>query len=568
VKVNLADPTLPIDAKWHRFKTDINSYRLPEILDYPFYYQPHALAKHAARQLQDYLMIGDFSGHNFGLNPNNTELAIGKMFGILVVKNRVGEIGFLAAFSGKLGNSNNHSFFVPPVYDLLDQDGFFRTEEKEIVGLTKKIEDLKNNAGYVSFKSAMSEWEDQKLREMNAFKIQLKENKRIRDEKRKHLNELAEEDWNKNKEELNEQSKKEQLALKKMKRVLLDERITWNSQLALFDDEIERIENERSERSSSLQQRIFSEYTFLNAHSEEKSLFDIFKNHPLKHPPAGAGECSAPKLFQYAFKRGYEPIALAEFWWGKSPISDIRVHKDFYPACRGKCEPILTHMLKGLKVASNPMLLPAAPEQEIEVLYRDEHFAVINKPAELLSVPGKFVSDSVFTRSKHLFPHAEGPIIVHRLDMSTSGIMVLALTKKAHANLQRQFLKRTVKKTYLALLNGTFSEENGKINLPLRVDLDDRPRQLVCYAHGKKACTRWEVLKRNEKTTKVAFYPITGRTHQLRVHAAHALGLGTPIVGDDLYGTRNDRLYLHAWKIALKHPFSGEPFEQHTKDPF
>ncbi len=566
--MNIPEATLSTDPKWHRFSTNINTYCLPELLDYPFYYQPHELAKLAAEQLQGYLMVDGFNGHNFGLNPKETELAIGKMFGVLVVKNKLDEIGFLAAFSGKLGNSNSHSYFVPPVFDLLDKDGFFRSEEKEIVGLTKKIEELISNPTYSSLKSDLKEWEDQKHSEITAFKIQLKENKRIRDEKRRNWKLLADVDILKKEEELNEQSKNEQLALKKMKRSLLNERVNWNSQLALFHDEIDRLEGERSERSSALQQRIFSEYTFLNARSEEQSLLDIFKNHPLKHPPAGAGECSAPKLFQYAHKRGYQPIALAEFWWGKSPVSDVRVHKDFYPACRGKCEPILTHMLEGLKVAPNPMLLPTATEKEIEVLYCDDHFAVINKPAELLSVPGKFVSDSVYTRVKHLFPHAEGPVIVHRLDMSTSGIMVLALTKKAHANLQRQFLKRTVKKTYLALLNGEISQEKGEIDLPLRVDLDDRPRQLVCYVHGKKAITRWEVLKRNDKTTKVAFYPITGRTHQLRVHSAHTLGLGTPIVGDDLYGSRDERLHLHAWKIELKHPFTGEPFEQVTKDPF
>ena len=247
---------------------------------------------------------------------------------------------------------------------------------------------------------------------------------------------------------------------------------------------------------------------------------------------------------------------MAEFWWGKSPNSEIRKHKNFYPACQGRCKPILTHMLEGIEMEENPMLENSSNEKDIKIIFEDDAIVVLNKPAELLSVPGKEINDSVLVRVKNLYPNATGPLIVHRLDMSTSGIMLFTKTKKANKILQNQFIERTIKKRYVALLDGIIKENEGEINLPLRVDLDDRPRQLVCDIYGKPAKTKWKVIDRKNNTTRIHFYPITGRTHQLRVHASHSLGLNTPIMGDDLYGKKSNRLHLHAEFIEFTHPIT------------
>jgi tRNA pseudouridine32 synthase/23S rRNA pseudouridine746 synthase len=258
---------------------------------------------------------------------------------------------------------------------------------------------------------------------------------------------------------------------------------------------------------------------------------------------------------------------MAEFWWGMSPDSEIRVHKQFYPACRGKCEPILAHMLQYLAIAENPML-QQADVSELEIVFEDEFLLLVNKPNEFLSVPGKELTDSVSERIKKMYPTATGPLLVHRLDMSTSGLLLVAKSEQVHKHLQSQFIQRKVKKTYVALLDGIVNENEGTINIPLRVDLEDRPKQMVCYDYGKNALTKYRVVEIKDNKTRIEFYPITGRTHQLRVHAAHQLGLNCPIVGDDLYGTKNKRLHLHAAQIAFTHPVTKEKFVVNCPAPF
>jgi tRNA pseudouridine32 synthase/23S rRNA pseudouridine746 synthase len=260
----------------------------------------------------------------------------------------------------------------------------------------------------------------------------------------------------------------------------------------------------------------------------------------------------------YAFQNQLKPIAMAEFWWGQSPKSEVRKHKQFYPACTGKCQPILAHMLEGIPLEDNPFTINHAESKVLEIVYEDDFLAVVNKPTELLSVPGKQVTDSVYSRVKLLYPKATGPLVVHRLDMSTSGLLLIAKSTSVHKKLQSQFIKRHIKKQYIALLDGLINEERGRIELPLRPDFHNLPNQLVCFAFGKSAQTDWEVINRTEHHTLIRFYPITGRTHQLRVHAAHPSGLNTPIVGDDLYGTKANRLHLHAESITFQHPMTKE----------
>ena len=287
-------------------------------------------------------------------------------------------------------------------------------------------------------------------------------------------------------------------------------------------------------------------------------MIDIFRNRVIDVPPSGTGDCAAPKMLQYAFSNGLTPVAMAEFWWGKSPNSEVRKHGNFYSACRGKCEPVLGHMLQGIDVDPNPFLTNQAIGKTLETIYEDEYICVINKPTEFLSGPGKHVTDSVQERMKDKYPESTGPLIVHRLDMSTSGLLVIGKTKEIYTQLQLQFVKRTVKKRYIALLDGVVANDEGYIDLPLQLDINNRPYQKVEYEFGKSARTRFEVIERKAGKTKIYFYPITGRTHQLRVHAAHVDGLNAPIVGDDLYGVKGDRLHLHAESIMFTHPVTGE----------
>lgn len=534
-----------ISLKFQSFKTNISSIPLPEKFTFPFYYEPHELSIIASKELQFYLETQTDFEHNFGLDESQKGLIIGKMFGVLVCQNEFGEIGQLWAFSGKLADSNHHNKFVPTVYDMLDENGFYKIGEEELNQITSEIEIIKNSE---DFKKAVQNLENTKTEAFNDIQKQ-KKNIKIQ----KKLRDAIRKSENFNEEELKNASQQEGILLKKMTQF-------WNYKIEdaqkdfdLIYSKIDALKSDRKQKSAALQQKLFAEYAFLNQFGKLKSIGEIFDGNP----PAGAGECAAPKLLHYAFANNLKPIAMAEFWWGKSPNSEIRKHKQFYPACKSKCEPILMHhMLDGLDMEENPFEYNPAQGKEISVIYDDDDVIVINKPAEFLSVPGKQIKDSVYHRVAALYPNATGPLIVHRLDMSTSGIMILAKNEEVYKALQSQFIKRIIKKRYVALLDGIIQENEGFIDLPLRVDLDDRPRQLVCYEHGKKAQTRWEKIEVKDNKTKVYFYPITGRTHQLRVHASHELGLKTPIVGDDLYGKKANRLHLHAEEITFIHPTS------------
>ena len=533
------------------FKTTISGISLPEKFTFPFYYEPHELSIIASTELQAYLQTQTNFEHNFGLQENQEGLVIGKMFGVLVCQNQVGELGYLWAFSGKLAGVNHHSYFVPTIFDMLQEDGFFRKEEEVLNAINRQIVIFENSDELRDKKKQLENTKNEAVTDIQNQKDKIKKLKIERDEKRISFTNLSSAEIEQLELELSEESKKESILLKKMTKY-------WNFQIKkaqnevnLLLDEINQYKDERRQKSGALQQKLFGEYSFLNQSGERKSIGEIFNNNP----PAGAGECAAPKLLHYAFEHNLKPIAMAEFWWGQSPKSEIRKHKQFYPACKSKCEPILlSHMLKGLDMEANPFQENPAEGKDIEIVFEDKVLAVINKPAEFLSVPGKIISDSVYQRVKELYPNATGPLIVHRLDMSTSGLMLIAKNEETYVKLQSQFIKRTIKKRYVALLDGILEENEGFIDLPLRVDLDDRPRQLVCYEHGKSAQTKWEKIEIRNNQTLVYFYPITGRTHQLRVHASHELGLNTPIVGDDLYGSKANRLHLHAESLTFEHP--------------
>ncbi|MCJ8295768.1 MAG: RluA family pseudouridine synthase [Colwellia sp.] len=551
-----------IEPCFTRFKSAIDSYSLPDRFTFPFYYQPDPLCLLAAKELQDSLVQLPESLFDYSQS--------GKMFGVLLVKNNQGELGYLSGFSGMMTQSEELRHFVPPVDDSTNAE-FFKKEQKVINDLNTQLSllaanpDLAIKQQLLAELSSSAEQATAQQHSKNLHQRQARKARRALAEKS-----LSAHDFTQLKEQLGKESVADKNELKYLKLTWQEKTIKAQQAVDSLLDVITSIKNKRSSMSKALQQKLFAQYRFLNINREEKNLTDLFIDTAFHNkygvPPAGAGDCAAPKLLQYAFKVGLKPIALAEFWWGKSPKSEVRQHKNFYTACIGKCQPILTHMLSGMLIDDNPLLKGLSKDKNVEIIYQDDVMAVIDKPSELLSVPGKSISDCVHSRMKLLFPKATGPLIVHRLDMSTSGLMVIALTKQAHKNLQQQFIKRTVEKRYVALLSGCpkqLSEnEEGLISLPLAGDFDDRPRQMVCFETGKAAETKWQRIafeQQNGQTlTRVHLYPKTGRTHQLRVHCAHHLGFNTPIVGDDLYGTRDKRLHLHAEMLKLKHPSTNE----------
>ncbi len=537
------------------FRQDVSGIEVPERLNFPFYYEAHQLCRIAAEEVQDFLQQD--LGHDFGLSETEGT-PIGKMFGILVVR-RGPQLGYLAAYSGKLANSNDVAFFVPPVFDMLQSDGYFLKKEEELNELNRQIETLEDDDVFVKLQSDFKQHTEHALSEIAHFKSEMKLRKDARKLQRTQSRSLLKpEEFAVLESGLVRESLYDKHLLKTLTEELKSTEIQIVEKINYFKETIESLKEQRKKGSNALQQWLFRNYTFLNNLKEEKSLLQIFESSLHGVPPAGAGECCAPKLFQYAFLHDLEPIALAEFWWGASPKSEVRRHGQFYPSCWGKCEPILGHMLKGIEMDENPFLNNPAEGKDLPIVYDDPYLVIVNKPAEFLSVPGIHIADSVYERIRNRYPQATGPLIVHRLDMSTSGIMVLAKNKEVHENLQKQFIKRKVRKTYMALLDGIVTPDKGRIELPLRVDLDDRPRQMVCYKYGKPAVTDFEVLSVNDTATRIRFMPVTGRTHQLRVHAAHELGLRAPIKGDDLYGNKAERLHLHAHRLSFYHPVTGE----------
>ncbi|KXU46774.1 hypothetical protein HMPREF2533_01848 [Bacteroides fragilis] len=480
------------------------------------------------------------------------ELDKGKMFGVLIVRTSSGQTGYLAAFSGNLCGSNSHSFFVPPVYDLLKPDGFFKIEEEQISAINHQIGQLQNCDRYLELQQKMERETVSSQQALSEARKVLKAAKEKREQRRLHRpneNEQA---------AMIRESQYQKAEFKRLERYWKEQISEIKTEMESFSSRIEALKAERRNRSAALQQKLFQQFNFLNAKGETKNLCAIFEETVQKTPPAGAGECAAPKLLQYAYLSGLSPIAMAEFWWGESPKTEIRHHGYYYPSCRGKCEPILRHMLQGLDVEPAPSERYSLSQNMPEILFEDQWLLVLHKPEGVLSVPGKSEEQSIYSLLRARYPEATGPLVVHRLDMATSGLLLAAKAQEVHRHLQAQFENRSIKKRYIALLDGILPEEEGVIDLPICPDYLDRPRQMVNEELGKTAITRYRVMDRKNGQTRIAFFPLTGRTHQLRVHAAHPLGLNCPIVGDELYGRKAERLYLHAEYLEFIHPVSGQ----------
>lgn len=529
----------------HRFTTSISDIPLPERFTYPFCYTPHPLCVMAAEEVQNYLSKQ---------SDWQEELSQGKMFGVLIVQTEDGSIGYLTAFSGILAGKNIHPYFVPPVYDLLQPQGFFKIEEENISAINRRIHRLEEDKKYIDLRSNLTQTTQSAQDALSIAKIQLKEAK----DKRELLRKTGQLDA-KEEADLIRESQFQKAEYKRLERSWKDKIASLQVEAGNWEKQIQELKAERKVRSAALQQQLFEQFRMLNYRGEVITLCDIFEQTVHKTPPAGAGECAAPKLLQQAYLHHWKPIAMAEFWWGNSPRNEVRHHGYYYPACKGKCEPILRHMLQGLEVEANPMQQEAERGNEkLNIVYEDQWLLIINKSAGMLSVPGKERQTSIYDLAREAYPEAEGPMIVHRLDMATSGLLIIAKDKKTHQHLQAQFKNRSIRKKYIALLDGIVPEDEGTIELSLCPNPLDRPRQMVDTQYGKPAITYYQVLERTDKYTRIAFYPHTGRTHQLRVHAAHPSGLHCSIIGDELYGKKDKRLYLHAESIEFTHPVNGQ----------
>ena len=563
----------------------------PRQFTYPFCYEVDPLAEAASLELQRYIADADLM---------STEKGCGKMFGVLVVEyeDESGALqrGFLAAYSGLLGGRNDWPYFVPPVFDAQQPDGHFKRTEREISAINSEIAAIEHDPEYLQSVEQHEQTKKRLQAEVDAFKAEVDAAKVRRDARRKSGESLSEEEQ----AEMIRESQFMKAELRRRRKAMEQADSTLNTQHSTF---LKSLQRKRKQMSDELQRWLFAAYRMLNAKGEERDLIDIFREYTHAMPPAGAGDCCAPKLLQYAYLHRLRPVCMAEFWWGESPASEIRHHLHYYPACRSKCLPILTHMLKGLDVAPNP-LAQKRHTAEPRVLYADEYILVVDKPAGMLSVPGKAeivrsefsdsanisVEEYFANNSKLKTQNSKFLKAAHRLDMDTSGLLVLARTEQAYVELQRQFASRETVKRYEAVLSGV-PTQNSKlktqnsstqpsgcleaISLPLIADINDRPRQRVDMEHGKPALTLYNIVevravdantavayttkKVYKRRTLVHLYPKTGRTHQLRVHCAHPLGLACPILGDPLYGIeRADRMYLHAAELTFRHPVTGK----------
>ena len=518
----------------------------PARFTYPFAYSPHPLVAQAAEQMRAYVQQQ---------TAWCEELAGGKMLGVMVVERSDGEVGFLAAYSGLLQGRNDMPYFVPAVYDFLHPESYFIEQEAYISNLNREVERLENSAEYTEAKANYLVAQQAAESAIADFRKQMLHAKANREECRRIGGLTAEELQNLVRE--SQFQKGELNRLKQHHRRVVED--AWQTYTTL-SHRIDQLKDLRRKSSDALQQWIFQQFKMLNAHGEAQDLMQIFKSTPAGVPPAGAGECALPKMLQYAYLHQLRPLCFGEFWWGASPKKEVRRHGQFYPSCSGKCKPILAHMLQGLMVDENPLAnAESTPSEWLPIVFEDASLIVVNKPAGMLSVPGTTAAVSAL---EILQRERSEVLVVHRLDMATSGLLVFAKNKAAHYELQRQFAERETKKHYVALLDGVGVPSDGFVRLPLRADLLDRPRQVVDKEEGKPAVTHFrkisEEILDGRHVTRMLLSPLTGRTHQLRVHCAHSDGLNLPIIGDALYGTASARLYLHAEQLFLKHPESRQ----------
>lgn len=524
---------------------------LPEKLGDPFSYLP----SDAVREAYD-----DFLIHLDSNEALKTELGKGKMIGVLVVKNRAGETGYLLSFSGQLFGKNEYPGFVPPVFDILTPDSYYKSGEREISAMGREIKDLESvlrlESAMVKENAVVKECES-RLAEYQEF---AKQQKSLRDSLRSSA---TPEDIRR----MNNESSTQKNQIKRLKQEVESAKVAANIPVDRLKKQIVDLKSEREKKSRDLQRRIFRDFRFHNTKGEEKTLLDIFSDEVM--PPSGAGECAAPRLLEYAYRNDFQPVSMAEFWIGKSPSGRVRHSGTYYHACRSKCLPIMNFMLEGVELETNKLDFDYENE-EIKTLYRDDDILVISKPSGLLSVRGKECQTSVETWVEGICRDYSGPKIVHRLDQDTSGIMVIALNLNAYHNLQKQFETHSIQKKYVAMTEKIPSTKEQTIILPLAPDVTNRPMQMISKEFGLYAETYYKVMEEKDGKALIDVYPHTGRTHQIRMHLSSEEGANAPILGDRLYGSKSTicRLMLHAEKITFVHPTTNKEMTFIDKAPF
>jgi tRNA pseudouridine32 synthase / 23S rRNA pseudouridine746 synthase len=475
----------------------------------------------------------------------------GKMFGVLVVQTPEGTMRTLRAFSGMLAGKWELPGFVPPLFDPQARAAIEPAGEAVVKTLLARAEAFERSSVLATARAAHASLLARHAAEREAMRARHLVQRSARHALRASL---AADGAAAIRHALAQQSRADKAQRRHLEQRQAAQLAPLERERARLERRARALERLRHHVCRTLMRRIHDTYTVPNARGEQTSLRALY---PRGEPPSGAGDCAAPRLLAWAFRHGCRPLALAEFWWGAPPASGGRVEGAFYPACKDKCGPLLAFMLEGLQIAPpRSFRPPSARSLGLRTVHQDAALVVIDKPNDLLSVPGRSPAlfDSVLTRLRAQYPAAEGALLVHRLDLETSGLLLAALDPSTHRALQRQFLERSVLKQYVAWVEGDIEGDEGTIELPLRVDLDDRPRQIHDPVHGKPARTTWRVLERRGGRTRLALTPHTGRTHQLRVHAAHPRGLHAPIVGDRLYGHPALRLMLHAACLTFTHP--------------
>lgn len=524
---------------------------LPIRFNCPYYYEPHPLCTLAAAEVQAELSSRE---------DWREEIGRGKMFGVLAVRDGEGRVAYIKAYSGQIGGRADWPGWVPAVFDYLNPEGYFCREESQITEINHMLRECADSKELKAAEAELKSIDSEASEALTAYRTAMAEAKQRRDEERSRTGVTT--------EAMIRESQYQKAELRRMRLHWDERKAEAEARRLALRRPIDEMRQERQQRSEALQQWLFSQFVMVNARGETRSLLDIFSPTPQRVPPSGAGECCAPKLLQYAFTHGMTPLAMAEFWWGESPSGELRRHLDYYPACQGKCRPILDFMLQGMDVEPNA-LEEAETTDTVDILYEDEWLLAINKPAGMLSVPGRNDRDSAIDIVARMRPDEPQPYAVHRLDMATSGILLLAKSEDVQRIFHSLFAQRSMRKTYIAVVEGEpKGATEGTISLPLSADYINRPRQRVDLEKGKESVTEYRIIGSHQGRTRLELHPLTGRTHQLRVHCASPSGLACPIVCDSLYGHRAGRLLLHAERIEFIHPFTSAPVAIVAPCPF
>ncbi|BAY08047.1 RluA family pseudouridine synthase [Calothrix sp. NIES-2098] len=491
----------------------------------------------------------------------------GKMYGILLVELPTGEQRVIKAFSGLLNGCSVVEGWVPPISGREEVALEEAKTLAELEAIKQELITLNQLPERQQYEILSREFAQQ----LQAMRDRHRDRKHQRHEKRQLIcATLTGEALTIAIEQLDEESRQQGIEQRQLKRQHNEVLQPLKQVIAAADKRMQELKQQRKQLSRQLQAQMQAAYTLMNFLGQRRSLQQLMP----QGLPTGTGDCCAPKLLQYAATHNLKPLAMAEFWWGTKSTDGDKIPGRFYGACAERCQPLMGFLLSGFSEINSSRLLSVNQEKDetLSIIYEDKWLIAVNKPAGLLSVPGRYfdTQDSVLSRLRNSLPDGMSLNTVHRLDRDTSGILLLARDRQTYRQLSIQFQQQQIHKVYEALLAGIVTVDRGVIELPLWGNPDNRPYQQVDWEYGKPSITHFQVLAREGNYTRVEFTPLTGRTHQLRVHAADVQGLGVAILGDRLYGCNQvaSRLYLHARELSFQHPHLEETLQIQAKTPF